>query len=137
MNVRFGAFEVDLEGHRLLKRGVPISLREQSFQVPATLMERPGEIVTREELRQYRKGFLAKDFYEDATLIVSMLPAEPVGNVVPCYARTNRTCLNRTGQKTQKRQSTCELVNSLRQHDISRGGGHHEHRDRDHDNRRR
>ncbi len=52
MNVRFGAFEVDLEGRRLLKRGMPITLREQSFQVLAALMERPGEIVTREELRQ-------------------------------------------------------------------------------------
>ena len=52
MNVRFGAFEVDLEGHRLLKRGMPITLREQSFQVLAALVERPGEIVTREELRQ-------------------------------------------------------------------------------------
>ena len=52
MNVRFGAFEVDLEGRRLLKGGVPIALREQSFQVLAALMERPGEIVTREELRQ-------------------------------------------------------------------------------------
>jgi|SRR5579859_2085126 len=52
MNVRFGAFEVDLEGRRLLKRGLPITLREQSFQVLAALMERPGEIVTREELRQ-------------------------------------------------------------------------------------
>jgi TolB-like protein len=52
MNVRFGAFEVDLEGRRLLKRGMPIILREQSFQVLAALMERPGEIVTREELRQ-------------------------------------------------------------------------------------
>jgi TolB-like protein len=52
MNVRFGAFEVDLEGHRLLKRGMPITLREQSFQVLTALMERPGEIVTREELRQ-------------------------------------------------------------------------------------
>jgi len=52
MNVRFGAFEVDLEGRRLLKRGMPISLREQSFQVLAALMERPGEIVTREELRR-------------------------------------------------------------------------------------
>ncbi|HEY6293605.1 MAG TPA: winged helix-turn-helix domain-containing protein [Terriglobia bacterium] len=51
MSVRFGAFEVDLEGRRLLKRGVPIPLREQSFQVLAALMERPGEIVTREELR--------------------------------------------------------------------------------------
>jgi TolB-like protein len=52
MNVRFGAFEVDLEGRRLLKRGVPITLREQSFQVLATLMEQPGEIVSREELRR-------------------------------------------------------------------------------------
>src|SRR5215469_1745219 len=50
MSVRFGAFEVDFEGRRLLKRGVPIALREQSFQVLAALMERPGEIVTREEL---------------------------------------------------------------------------------------
>jgi TolB-like protein len=52
MNVRFGAFEVDLEGRRLLKRGMPITLREQSFQVLAALMERPGEIITREELRR-------------------------------------------------------------------------------------
>jgi TolB-like protein len=52
MSLRFGAFEVDLEGRRLLKRGVPITLREQSFQVLAALIERPGEIVTREELRR-------------------------------------------------------------------------------------
>ena len=52
MNVRFGAFEVDLEGRRLLKRGMPITLREQSFQVLAALMERAGEIVTREELQR-------------------------------------------------------------------------------------
>jgi TolB-like protein len=52
MNPRFGQFEVDLEGRRLLKRGVPITLREQSFQVLTALMERPGEIVTREELRR-------------------------------------------------------------------------------------
>jgi TolB-like protein len=52
MSLRFGAFEVDLEGRRLLRRGVPITLREQSFQVLAALMERPCEIVTREELRR-------------------------------------------------------------------------------------
>ena len=52
MNSRFGPFEVDLEGRRLLKRGTPIVLREQSFQVLSALMERPGEIVTREELRK-------------------------------------------------------------------------------------
>ena len=52
VNIRFGAFEADLEGRQLLKRGVRIPLREQSFQVLAALMERPGEIVTREELRR-------------------------------------------------------------------------------------
>ena len=52
MNTRFGAFEVDLEGRRLLKKGTQIPLREQSFQVLAALMERPGEVVTREELRR-------------------------------------------------------------------------------------
>ena len=52
MSVRFGVFEVDLDGRRLLKRGMRIPLREQSFQVLAALMERPGEIVSREELRR-------------------------------------------------------------------------------------
>ena len=52
MNTHFGAFEVDLEGRRLLKKGTQIPLREQSFQVLAALIDRPGEIVTREELRK-------------------------------------------------------------------------------------
>jgi TolB-like protein/Tfp pilus assembly protein PilF len=52
MNTRFGPFEVDLSERRLLKRGMPITLREQSFQVLTALLERPGEIVTREELRK-------------------------------------------------------------------------------------
>ena len=52
MNTRFGAFEVDLDGRRLLKKGTQIPLREQSFQVLAALIDRPGEIVTREELRK-------------------------------------------------------------------------------------
>jgi TolB-like protein len=52
MNPRLGPFEVDLEGRRLLQGGTPITLREQSFQVLAALLERPGEIITREELRR-------------------------------------------------------------------------------------
>jgi TolB-like protein len=52
MNPSFGQFEIDLDGRRLLKGGKAITLREQSFQVLAALMERPGEIVTREELRK-------------------------------------------------------------------------------------
>ena len=50
--VRFDAYEVDLAGGQLYKRGVRISLREKSFQVLAALLEHPGEVVTREELRR-------------------------------------------------------------------------------------
>jgi DNA-binding winged helix-turn-helix (wHTH) protein len=49
---RFGVFELDLAAGELRKNGVKLRLQEQPFQVLATLVERPGEVVTREELRQ-------------------------------------------------------------------------------------
>ena len=49
--VQFGLFEVDLQARELRKSGVRIKLNEQPFQVLAVLLERPGEIVTREELQ--------------------------------------------------------------------------------------
>jgi DNA-binding winged helix-turn-helix (wHTH) protein/tetratricopeptide (TPR) repeat protein len=48
----FGVFEVDLRSGELRKRGVRIKLQEQPFQILSLLLERPGELVTREELRQ-------------------------------------------------------------------------------------
>jgi cholera toxin transcriptional activator len=50
--VRFGVFEVDLAAGELRKGGVRIRLQEQPFQVLALLLEHPGEIVTREDVRQ-------------------------------------------------------------------------------------
>ena len=47
----FGVFEVDLRERQLTKRGLRIRLQEQPFQVLAMLLERPGELVTRDELR--------------------------------------------------------------------------------------
>ncbi len=52
MTVQFGVFEVDLVGGRLLKNGIRVPLREQPFQVLAALLERPGEVVTRDALRR-------------------------------------------------------------------------------------
>src|SRR5271169_6737786 len=49
--VRFGAFKVDLSSGRLEKHGVRVKLQEQPFQILAMLLERPGKVVTREELR--------------------------------------------------------------------------------------
>ena len=49
--VRFGVFEVDLRVGELRKRGVKIKLQDQPFQILQILLERSGEVVTREELR--------------------------------------------------------------------------------------
>ena len=50
--VRFGAFQLDPRTGELRKAGVRISLPEQPFQVLKALLDRPGDLVTREELRQ-------------------------------------------------------------------------------------
>src|SRR5215467_254323 len=49
--IRFATFEVNLQTGELRRRGQRIKIQEQPFQVLAALLERPGEIVTREELR--------------------------------------------------------------------------------------
>jgi TolB-like protein/tetratricopeptide (TPR) repeat protein len=50
--VRFDCFEADLSVGQLRKRGFRIRLRDQPFQVLATLLENPGEVVTRDDLRR-------------------------------------------------------------------------------------
>jgi hypothetical protein len=50
--VRFRDFEVNLETGEVWKAGRPLKVQDQPFKVLAALLERPGEIVTREELRQ-------------------------------------------------------------------------------------
>jgi len=49
---RFGSFEADLQERKLTKSGYRIRLQEQPFRILALLLERPGQIVTREEIRQ-------------------------------------------------------------------------------------
>src|ERR1043166_2476079 len=49
---RFGLFEADCEQRVLTKGGLRVRLQDQPFQVLALLLERPGEVVTREEIRQ-------------------------------------------------------------------------------------
>ena len=50
--VRFGLFEVDLQEADLRKGGLRIKLQDQPFQVLAMLLERPGEMVSREDLQR-------------------------------------------------------------------------------------
>jgi DNA-binding winged helix-turn-helix (wHTH) protein len=49
---RFEDFEVHLETGEVRKAGRPLKVQDQPFKVLAALLERPGQIVTREELRQ-------------------------------------------------------------------------------------
>src|SRR6266567_1871206 len=49
--LRFGVFEVDLRSRELRKQGVRIKLQEQPFHVLTVLLQRPGGVVTRDELR--------------------------------------------------------------------------------------
>jgi len=50
--LRFGLYEVDLAAMQLRKSGIKIKLQDQPFQILAMLLDRPGEIVTREELQK-------------------------------------------------------------------------------------
>src|SRR3989442_4670458 len=49
--VRFGTYEVSLQSGELRKAGVKIRVQQQPMKLLEILLERPGEVVTREELR--------------------------------------------------------------------------------------
>lgn len=49
--VAFGLFEADLQSGELWKAGKRIKIQSQPFKVLATLLEHPGEVVTREDLQ--------------------------------------------------------------------------------------
>jgi Tol biopolymer transport system component/DNA-binding winged helix-turn-helix (wHTH) protein len=63
--VQFGLFELDLDARELRKSGIRIKLQDQPFQILALLLERAGEIVTREELQ---KRLWAQDTFVDFDL---------------------------------------------------------------------
>jgi Tol biopolymer transport system component/DNA-binding winged helix-turn-helix (wHTH) protein len=50
--LRFGLFEADLASGELYRRGRLIHLQDQPFRILSMLLERPGEVVTREEVRK-------------------------------------------------------------------------------------
>ena len=50
--IRFGTFEVDPKTRELFRKGQHIKLQEQPFHILSMLLERRGDLVTREELRR-------------------------------------------------------------------------------------
>jgi TolB-like protein/DNA-binding winged helix-turn-helix (wHTH) protein len=51
-DLRFDVFEVDFRSGELRKHGIRTRLQDKPFQLLCFLLERPGEVVTREELKQ-------------------------------------------------------------------------------------
>src|ERR1700731_4247802 len=51
-SVQFGIFEVDLRAGELRRNGSRVKLQEQPFQILTLLLERPGDVVSREELQK-------------------------------------------------------------------------------------
>jgi len=50
--IRFGVFELHIRSGELLRKGSKVNLQDQPFQALVLLLEHPGELVTREELRK-------------------------------------------------------------------------------------
>jgi len=71
--IRFGVYELDRDAMELRKHGVPIRLQEQPFRVLAMLAERPGEVITREELQEQIWGNTFVDFDQSLNKAVNRM----------------------------------------------------------------
>ncbi len=72
--LRFGAYEADLHTHELWKHGTRVKLVGQPFEILAVLVQRPGKLVTREELRtQLWPGDTFGDFNHGLNAAVNKL----------------------------------------------------------------
>jgi DNA-binding response OmpR family regulator len=60
--IRFALFEVDLSAGELRKRGRKVPLQDQPFRVLTLLLQRPGELVSREE---FKRGLWPDDTFVD------------------------------------------------------------------------
>lgn len=87
---RFGPYEVDLVSRELRREGRSLRLQEKPFQVLTALLERPGDVVLREELRsRLWPGDTFVDFDNNLNTAVSKL-REALGDVAgaPRYVET-------------------------------------------------
>jgi hypothetical protein len=69
--LHFGTFEVNLRSGELRRNGVKVRLQEQPFQILIMLLERPGDVVSREELG--RKLWAADTFVDFDNGLTSLL----------------------------------------------------------------
>jgi DNA-binding winged helix-turn-helix (wHTH) protein len=88
--VHFGTFEIDLTAGELRKQGLKIRLQDRPFQVLAMLLERPGEVVTREDLcRRLWPADTFVDFDVGLNTAIKKL-RDALGDIAdsPCFVET-------------------------------------------------
>ena len=88
---RFGPFEFDLRSHELRRDYARLKIPEQCFTVLRKLVEHPGELVTRDELRKAvwpAETFV--DFDTGLNKIVKLLPRSWA--ILPTHPPTSRPC---------------------------------------------
>jgi TolB-like protein len=88
--IRFGFFEVDTRSGELRRKGSKVNLQEQPFQALVLLLERPGEVVTREELnKRLWPANTFVDFERGLNKAINKLRAALGDNAEkPCYIET-------------------------------------------------
>lgn len=88
--VRFGVFEVDRRAGEVRKAGVKIRLQDQPLQILVMLLERPGEVVTREEIqaRLWPSGTIVEFEHSIGTAIKKLRQALGDDADTPRYIET-------------------------------------------------
>src|SRR5689334_17086553 len=71
--LRFGTFEIDLQEQELRDRGFRVSIQQKPFQLLQLLLERPGELISRTELRHRLWPDLHVDFDHSLNTAVNAL----------------------------------------------------------------
>jgi len=88
--VRFGAFDLDLKGGELHKNGLKVRLQEQPFQILKMLLERPGEVVTHQEIirRLWPNGTVVEYEHSIQTAVKKLRQALDDDADAPRYVET-------------------------------------------------
>lgn len=88
--VRFGAFELNLRTHELRKQGMRVRVPDQSAVILAMLVERPGEIVTREDIRQrlWSDGTVVEFEHSISSAVARLRDALAESSATPRYIET-------------------------------------------------
>src|SRR5260370_18637918 len=82
----FGPFQLDPEGHELLKNGEPVSVHKKAFQILRVLVENSGRIVSKDDLM---KKVWGDAFVEEANLPVQISTLrKSLGDTDDIYIRT-------------------------------------------------